>query len=340
VKSIHKSLRLSHHKHTGKIIHHQHTSYGVLVLLMLVPIFVLSMVGYRVFADDNVQVTAVVPQVPPPFPPTITFPTNGGRTPTGPVVVTGGCPLADPAVYISIYEGTRVVGTTMCSNATGKYSLPIDFDYGDHTIYAQVVTFTNDLGLASSPITFNRYFTVTTGGGSSGGSNPIDSAKIQLSNPLLFISGQGVVPFGPQLDAVWRGTISGGTAPYKVHVTWGDGRSNDYTIYDQNQQEFRHHFDSLGSYTMIFKVTDSNGTSISLRVIAASALPIAAPLTADSQQSLAWYQRFIQTDIVKAYGFVFFFLICVWFFKRRHDRREDNRHGPQTPRRPYRSAHI
>ena len=339
MKSIHRKLRLSHHKHTGKIIHHKHTSYGALVGLMMIPIVVFSMIGHMVLADSDIQVSATVPQAPPPFAPKITSPTDGGRFATDPEIVSGTCPLANPAIYISIVEGSNIIGTTTCSNATGTFALPLSFSYGSHTIYAQVVTFTDALGLASDPITITRYFSVVSSGGTSSGSKSIQSAKVPVVNPVLIVSGQGVVPFGPQMDAVWRGTISGGTAPYKVHVIWGDGKTDDYTVYSQSQQTFTHHFTVDGSYTMTFQVTDSAGNSTSLRVIAASALPPAAPLLTDSTNTPTWYWRFMTSDIVKAYGSVFFILICVWWFKRRHDKKEDEKHHPAPPR-PFRPAHV
>lgn len=333
MKSVHKALRLSHHKHTGKFIHHKHTSYGALVWLMMVPILVLSLVGQLAYAD-TLDVSAVVPQEPPPFAPSITYPANGSRLTPGTINVSGDCPLANPAIIIAIYEGTNIVGSTTCNNANGKFSVPVTFSYGTHTIYAQVVTFTGQLGLASGQVTFTRYFTVASNIGSDPKS--IESSKLKLANPLILINGQGVIPFGPNMDAVWRGTISGGTLPYKVQIDWGDGKKSAYTIYDQSQQAFGHGYENPGYYTVIITVTDSAGNTSTLRVVAASALPAVAPVAADVSKQPEWYQRFLTSDIVKAYGILFIAIITIWFFKRRHDKDEEK----QTPRHPYRHAHV
>lgn len=294
---------------------------------MMVPIFVLAFIGISVQADQSIAVTAEVSKDPPPYPPVIESPTSGQQI-AGPVTISGQCPLQDPAVYVSVMEGSNVLGTTTCDNNTGTFSIQISVPYGSHTIYTQVVSFTGTLGHSSTPVSFTSVFTPA-----SAGITPAQYAVIK-QNPLVFLSGQGVVPFGSAMDAIWRGTINGGTAPYKVHVSWGDGSTSNYTVYDQTQQAFQHHFVNLGSYTMIFTVTDSAGQTTTLRVIAASALPAAASLASDSQPQPVWYQRLVQSDIVKAYGTVLFAIVTVWFFRRRHDTKRKSHHHP------YRPAHI
>jgi hypothetical protein len=349
VKSVHKALRLSQHKHTGKIIHHQHTSWGVLVLLMLIPVFMLSLVSQFVSASDSIDVSATVPQIPPMIAPTITSPGNGARFTNDTVRIAGTCPYADPALFIAIYEGTNVIGSTICDN-TNHYSVSVSLSVGDHAVFAQVVTFTGNLGMASDTITITRYLprpdasTVV----------PPDFS-LPILPPLIIINTQPVLTYSSTGEVVWQGSFTGGTAPYTVHIDWGDGQSNDYIISDHSEHEFRHRYsnnnDIIGnssghmngnsvktsnSHPIIITVTDDNGNVTVLHITAATAVPIIIPFSSDLTTSRQWYESLLQSTVTKFYILLFIIIIIAWLLRRRHDRNE-RRHGP---RKPLRHAHV
>src|SRR5262249_51272543 len=67
------------------------------------------------------------------------------------------------------------------------------------------------------------------------------------------------IVFGPANDAIWTGTIKGGTLPYKVHITWGDGAANDYKLTTSGKQHFVHHYRSMYPHVITLRVDDSAG---------------------------------------------------------------------------------
>jgi len=320
---------------------------------MLVPIFMLSLVGQFVAATDDIQVTALVPQIPPPYAPSITYPTDGSKFTDSPVFIRGSCPLANPAVIIAIYEGTNVIGSGNCDNATGSYSVPVSLSYGAHTIFAQVVTFTGQFGKRSDDVTSTRIFTVASQPGGIKG----QPATLPLAIPLIIANTQPVIDFGPTTEAIWRGTITGGVPPYKVHIAWGDGTTSDYYVVDQSEQTFKHHYPGYtgpqtadtgdgvsqgkskdssntvktsSTYTIIITITDADGNVTILHITAASAPPAAAPLTQDIVQQRTWYESLMQSDITKIYAGLFTIVVALWLIRRMHDRnvRYHDRHKP------------
>lgn len=326
---------------------------------MLVPVLMLSLVGQFVSATDKIQVTAVVPQIPPPFAPSITSPTNGSKVTDSPLSIKGSCPLATPAVIIAIYEGTNVIGSANCDNNTGSYSIPVSLDYGTHTIYAQVVTFTSQFGKRSDDVTFTRIFTVA----SQPPSVRNQPTTLPLLNTLTILNAQPLINFGPTTEAIWRGTVTGGTPPYKVHIAWGDGTSNDYVVIDQAEQTFKHHYpgfineqtmdngditspgksknsaDTIKTssvYNLIITITDADGKVTILHITAASAPPLIAPLIQDLVHQRTWYESLMQSDVTKIYAGLFTIIVASWVIRRIHDR--NIRH--QGHHKPLRHAHT
>ena len=356
MKSIHRALRLSHHKHTGKLLHHHHTSYGLLVFLMAIPVLVLVLMGQMVYATDSVKVTGVVPQEPPPFAPTITYPLAGSRIDDAPVTVKGACPLANPAVIIAIYENSVLRGSTICNNATGTYSVPISFSYGQHTLVAKVVTFTGQQGLSSAAVTFNRVYIVPTKNLGSGSTN--GNVLLPGIQPLVMVTSQPVVAFGPNSDALLQVTFSGGIPPYNVSIDWGDGVTEDYRIYDQTEQVFSHVYPSYEeylqsdayrqlstsqqgektrNYLITITVTDSDGNISVMTIIASSPIPFNAPQLADTTtRTAAWYETLIASPIIRLYAIIFVTLLLLWVIWRRRHRYDDDH---KYPRHHMRRAH-
>ena|SRR5579859_3798167 len=64
---LHKKLKLSHHRHTGRRLSHHHTSYGALVCIMILTGLVINYANktdaiVAQTGNDSISVTGVVPE--------------------------------------------------------------------------------------------------------------------------------------------------------------------------------------------------------------------------------------------------------------------------------------
>ncbi|MGA8856321.1 MAG: PKD domain-containing protein, partial [Candidatus Bathyarchaeia archaeon] len=82
--------------------------------------------------------------------------------------------------------------------------------------------------------------------------------SIPLSATLIVTPLSGQAPFTP---STWSGSHSGGQGPFTQVIDWGDGASDDVSNCGQNCPV--HTYPNPGTYTITFKVTDSNGKTAS-----------------------------------------------------------------------------
>ncbi|USN96758.1 MAG: hypothetical protein H6797_00970 [Candidatus Nomurabacteria bacterium] len=255
MKRVHKALKLRHHKHTGKFLHHRHTSYRVLFFLMLMPIGMLALVGQLVRASDY-EVTASVPATIPRIAPVITSPASGLTTTNSQITVRGTCPLGHVAGIVAIYEGKKLLGAQPCT-ADGTFSVPITLSYGHHVLVATVMAITKEVGLSSSPLIVTREhpFSLTI-------NTPLEPTPIiiKTDDPFIIIGSDG--------NATWKGSFKGGTRPYEVTVDWGDGSTSKYIGADTSEQVFSHHYAKQQAYTVIIKASDAKHNSVTLYSVA------------------------------------------------------------------------
>jgi hypothetical protein len=81
-------------------------------------------------------------------------------------------------------------------------------------------------------------------------------AESGSTTPLVVTIDEPFIVFGPSKDAVWLGTIKGGSTPYYIHIDWGDGKTTGYRITNVGSQSFRHHYTSMKPYDITLLVTD------------------------------------------------------------------------------------
>jgi hypothetical protein len=272
---VHKALKLRHHKHTGKLLAHKHTSYRVLFLLMLAPILMMSLVGKLDAMAANLAVTATVPAPIPGGAPTIDTPADGTVTDDQQVIVSGTCPVITPAIIVAIYDNSTFAGSVECDE-TGNYSLPVSLVPNQNILIATVTTITNGVGDSSSPITVTRHVVApphptsspapaaTGSGGVKGG--PIGQSSVTgLTPPLMVLAKDVVVVIGANRQVEWHGAASGGTPSYTFAVHWGDGQTDTREVADTSDQTFTHTFKSLHTYNIDIILTDTQGEKTTLR---------------------------------------------------------------------------
>lgn len=255
--SLHRTLHLQPHTHTGRVLHHKHTSYrGLAIVVILAGIVMLSLnMMARATADDLV----VYARNPAPIPTTaaaITNPTDGMVVSKASLPVSGTCPVITPGIIVVITDNDTTAGSVPCDD-NGRFSLTLTLSLGRHVLTAKTYTITNDTGPDSNPITVFR----TEPASQTGPSTAIEQKTIPGS-PLVVTIDEPFIIFGPAKDAIWLGTITGGTLPYAVHIDWGDNSSNTYTVAKSGSQHFTHHYRSMQPHIVVLHVTDAAGRSI------------------------------------------------------------------------------
>lgn len=320
MNTVHKTLRLQHHRHTGKLLQHKHTSYhGLAIILGLAGLMI---VGLNVLAKVTADDLAVYARVPAPIPTSaavITSPANGSQLKTSSVNVLGTCPSINPHVIITIVNNGRNVGSAACGG-DNTFALPITLDLGSNVLVARSTTITGDDGPDSQPITV----TYSRSSGSGGTVSPPVGSPGQVG-ALQITTDQSFVVYGPAQDAVLNGTISGGTAPYHVHIDWGDGGTSDYTA-NTTVQVFRHHYRRTGTYDITMTITDSDGMVLVQHFAAVT--PYVPPVGSGNTSSAnsvvgrlfgAISRQLGGTRMVAFYG-TYFALLAIFgiFFVRRH----------------------
>jgi len=249
---MYAKLKISHHKHSGHLRPHEHTSYFLLALLVLIVGVILAIYSVSIFAAGNpppesssIGLTGTVPTVPPKVAATITVPSNQQHFSTSPVTVSGSCPSG---TLIEVYKNNIFAGSTPC-NSNDSYSLNIDLLYGQNSLTAQVYDVLNQAGPLSTTDTV--FYDATA----------IQTASLGLLN---FSGTQLLI----ETDAVYRGTfpgqllnvpisVIGGIAPYAVNVDWGDSSNKIIPVSNNSVFNASHIYQSPGTYKITIQASDS-----------------------------------------------------------------------------------
>ena len=255
-------LKISHHKHSGKLRPHEYTSYGPLLVLLVVVGVALGVCTVAASPTDNttkygsVGLTGTMPGKPPTVAATISSPTNGQRFSQTPITVKGTCP---ENTLVELYKNDIFAGSTTCDDG-GKYTLEIDLLIGENKLIARVYDSLGQAGPDSQTVTVFY-----------------DALPAQQSSltPLSFGNGQLLL----NTDAVFRGTfpgqemavpisIIGGTAPYAINIQWGDGTNTVIPRNDALKFNALHTYKRAGTYQIVIQATDSQGRVAFLTVAA------------------------------------------------------------------------
>ena len=260
-----KLLHLQHHSHSGRIIHHKHTSYRALFVIVALFSLALAFLQHTVRAD-NLEVFAKVSADTPTVAASIGSPVNGVVVTEMPLVVEGTCEYVAPASIIEMYSGVSFLGSTPCTTS-GTFTVNITLTPGTHQLVARTVNITDDYGPDSLPVSVT-YAPVlppeppTTGHPSSPQGQPINPPSSIASSELRIRSKYTYITYGPSKDPVWVGSFEGGTPPYKITIDWGDGTTITYDNVNTSEQSFRHRYKEFVSYFISVTATDITGTSL------------------------------------------------------------------------------
>lgn len=245
---VHRRLKLSHHKHTGRRLPRQHTSHGALLVITLAAGVMMAFATNSTLEaqsrslGQSVSVSGVVPAAPPEEAATITQPLLIN---IDSLTITGGKPRDS---IVEIYSNNLLAGAGGCR--TDYYTVKITPQYGSNSIVAKVV---DNLG---------QY------GPDSGTASVVYFPKEKLE-PQFLLSGSSKY-FGLQVNEkyILRLKIIGGKAPYAISVDWGDNKENDLVVQrNSDEVNFSHRYDSSGCYSIIIQGEDNRGAKAYFRTV-------------------------------------------------------------------------
>lgn len=205
--------------------------------------------------ENSYGLEATKKQAPPDQPPVITSP-GGGTAPNQTVTVAGTC---KDDLLVQVYDNGVLVGAVQCKN--GSFSVQISLFAGQNELTA--IQF-DDLGQAS-PISNSVIITFNNASFTSFG------ALITLT------SAYGRRSANPNTKLTWPLQLSGGTGPYAFSIDWGDGSAPELkSVAFAGLINIEHTYKQAGIYNVTVKVTDVNGVSAFIQLVAvANGKPVA-----------------------------------------------------------------
>ncbi len=179
---------------------------------------------------------------------TITTPGNGASFATSPITVSGIC---QNDLLVQVYNNGVMVGSTMCKG--GSFSVQVSLFAGTNELTAIVYDEIDQAGPVSNSVTVNYTDTSFTAFG----------ALITLTSSY----GRRSAAAGSELS--WPLQLSGGTGPYAFSIDWGDGSAAELKSQAlAGLVTISHTYKKAGIYQVNIKVTDVNGVSAFLQLIA------------------------------------------------------------------------
>ena len=195
-------------------------------------------------------IEATKPKPPPTQAATITIPGNGASFTTSPIDVRGIC---QSGLLVQVYNNGVMVGSAMCTN--GSFSLQVSLFVGTNELTAVVYDDLEQAGPTSSPVTVNY--------------NNTQFAAFGQLITLTSSYGRRSAPVNTPLS--WPLQLSGGTGPYAFSIDWGDGTKPELKSQSlAGLVTIAHVYKKAGIYQVNIRVTDANGVSAFLQVIAVS----------------------------------------------------------------------
>lgn len=180
--------------------------------------------------------------------PTIATPSPGQTFTSIPITVSG---LCQNGLLVKVFSNNVFVGSVMCSG--GSYSLKIDLFSGRNDLIVKQFDALDQASPASTTVTVTY-----------------TSAQFaQFGTTVTLTSNYAKRGANPGATLTWPIILSGGVGPYAISVDWGDG-SPEQLISQQypGTINLSHVYQTAGTYNVLIKATDKNGTTAYLQLVA------------------------------------------------------------------------
>ena len=263
-----KALKLQEHKHTAKIMHHKHTSYRALFLLMMVFGLSLLLIGKSASAADyvlNARVAAPLPTVAP----KITTPAPNSTVSNPNIVISGTCPIIEPAIVVVLYRGDTMLGSAGCSSA-GKFLGSFSLIEGNNIITPKLVTITTDAGPVGESV--NIAYVKPSDTSPSPTSSSTKNSSVQPSatptqtavkpSDLQIVSAAPLIIYRQNQSIVWKINVDGGQTPYTIMVDWGDGTKETFVVASAGEQALEHTYTKAINTVVRASAKDATGREV------------------------------------------------------------------------------
>ncbi len=259
--------------------------WKLILLFLLIPFlatlfFVFQFLFRSVCSDvlSDIVVFAKVPGPTPTQPATIVVPTNGQVFEVQNIGVSGTC---QTNTIVIITRNSINAGSSACTMG-GTFAQTIDLVVGDNELVARTVDFFDQFGPDSAPVTVNRLVPVTPPTPVTPSSSPTTPSP-QVVGPFIITSTANAVRVGLKVDITYPITIIGGTAPYNLRISWGDGKKETLTPTASGDLTLHHKYSRSGTYILNIEGTDAVGRPASYKALIVIAttnisLPPAAPV--------------------------------------------------------------
>lgn len=191
---------------------------------------------------------------------TITTPGNGSSFGESPITVSGICTTD---LLVQIYNNGVMVGAVMCTN--GSFSIQVSLFSGVNELSAIIYDSLEQAGPTSNIVTVNYN----------------DSRLTAFGQLITLTSSYGRRSAAAGSELTWPIQLTGGTGPYAFSIDWGDG--SQAQLMSQSLAgliNLAHTYKNAGIYQVNIRVTDANGVSAFLQVIAVSSGQIDAATAA------------------------------------------------------------
>jgi hypothetical protein len=189
-------------------------------------------------------------QAPPSQGATISTPGNGASFNTSPIAVNGVCPTD---LLVQVYNNGVMVGAVMCTN--GSFSVQVSLFAGANELTAIVYDTLDQPGPVSNTVTVNY----------------TDTNFAAFGSLITLTSSYGRRSAAAGTELGWPLQLSGGNGPYAFSLDWGDGTATELKSQSlAGLVNIAHTYKKAGIYQANIKVTDVNGVSAFLQVIAVS----------------------------------------------------------------------
>lgn len=229
--------------------------------------------SFAVTQSGTVDVSGVVPGPPPATPPTIDVPVQNATFPQKTIDVKGSC-LAN--LIVRIFRNEIFAGSALCQ-ADGTFALQIDLTEGRNDLIGRQYDSLNQSSPDSDTVTVYYVPPVQQpelpnglpGTTSTGGNQPLPSSpQPQVAQFQLIIdydySFRGVTANKPLHLPIH---FTGGTPPYAVSVSWGDGSQSVVSRESAEQFFVDHVYAKPGTYTVKIRISDKNGNTAYLQFV-------------------------------------------------------------------------
>ncbi|MEX0934627.1 MAG: PKD domain-containing protein [Candidatus Saccharimonadales bacterium] len=197
----------------------------------------------------SIGISGSVPGPPPENAATINTPINGQEFTSIPITISGTC---ESGLIVEIYKNDVFGGSTEClDNAT--YELESDLFYGNNELIARVRDLLGQSGPDSDPVNVTY--------------QPLDPS-VTAGQQLLLTSDATYKGALPSEEISFPLAISGGSGPYAVSVTWGDGEGDVLNLSDTGNFQISHSYTIPGVYKVTIRAADSQDSAAFLQVTA------------------------------------------------------------------------